>query len=67
MDAAYHGEGIGGALLAALIDACVALGYRQMIAIIGDSDNAASIASSRGAPSATATKTCPEACLLTLF
>ncbi len=43
VDAAYSGRGIGGVLLAALIDACVALGYRQMIAIIGDSDNAASI------------------------
>jgi len=38
------GQGIGGRLLAALIDACVARGDRQMIAIIGGSDNAASIA-----------------------
>jgi len=37
-------RGIGGALLAELIARCEALGYRQMIAVIGDSDNAASIA-----------------------
>jgi phosphinothricin acetyltransferase len=38
------GRRIGSRLLAALIDACVARGDRQMIAIIGGSDNAASIA-----------------------
>ncbi len=43
VDAAYHGRGVGGALLSALIDACEALGCRQMIAIIGDSENAPSI------------------------
>lgn len=43
VDAAYHGRGVGGALLSALIDACAKIGCRQMIAIIGDSDNAASI------------------------
>ena len=43
VDAAYRGRGMGGALLSALIDACGALGYRQMIAIIGDSGNTASI------------------------
>jgi L-amino acid N-acyltransferase YncA len=36
-------RGVGRALLDALIEACAALGYRQMIAVIGDSDNAASI------------------------
>ena len=36
------GQGIGRALLAALIDACTARGDRQMIAVIGDSANAAS-------------------------
>lgn len=36
-------RGIGRALLAALIEACAALGFRQMIAVIGDSANAASI------------------------
>jgi len=37
-------RGIGGALLSALIDGCTALGYRQMIAVIGDSANQGSIA-----------------------
>ena len=37
------GRGIGSALLGALIERCEALGYRQMIAVIGDSDNASSI------------------------
>jgi L-amino acid N-acyltransferase YncA len=36
-------RGIGKILLLKLIDACTALGYRQMIAVIGDSDQAASI------------------------
>ena len=39
-----HGKGLGKALLAALIERCTALGYRQMIAVIGDSGNIASIA-----------------------
>ena len=37
------GRGIGAALLAALIARCEAKGYRQMVAVIGDSANAASI------------------------
>ena len=37
------GQGAGRALLAALIAACAPLGYRQMVAVIGGSDNAASI------------------------
>lgn len=37
------GRGIGNALLAALIEECEVRGYRQMIAIIGGADNAASI------------------------
>ena len=37
------GHGAGRALLDALTAACTALGYRQMIAVIGDSANAASI------------------------
>lgn len=37
------GQGVGRALLTALIERCTALGYRQMIAIIGDSGHAASI------------------------
>ena len=38
-----HRRGIGKALLEKLIEASTALGYRQMIAVIGDSDQAASI------------------------
>jgi phosphinothricin acetyltransferase len=37
------GQGIGRRLLDALIDACERRGDRQMIAVIGDSDNAASV------------------------
>ena len=36
-------RGVGGRLLTELIDACCALGLRQMIAIIGDSKHIASI------------------------
>ena len=36
-------SGAGRALLAALIDACTSQGYRQMVAVIGDSANNASI------------------------
>lgn len=36
-------RGIGIALLNKLVDACTALGFRQMIAVIGDSNQAASI------------------------
>lgn len=36
-------RGIGGTLLQALIDRCTGLGYRQMIAVIGDSANQGSI------------------------
>jgi phosphinothricin acetyltransferase len=42
-DWAQH-RGVGRALLNVLILACAALGKRQMIAVIGDSGNAASIA-----------------------
>jgi len=38
-----HRRGVGKALLMKLIEACTALGLRQMIAVIGDSDQAASI------------------------
>ena len=38
-----HRRGVGKALLMKLIDACVALCFRQMIAVIGDSANAGSI------------------------
>src|SRR3546814_18094167 len=37
------GRGIGSALLGALIERCTALGYRQMIPVIGASANAGSI------------------------
>jgi L-amino acid N-acyltransferase YncA len=40
----WQGRGIGRRLLAAVIDATTQQGYRQMIAVIGDSANAASIA-----------------------
>jgi L-amino acid N-acyltransferase YncA len=39
-----QGKGIGKAVLAELIQRCTALNYRQIIAVIGDSANAASIA-----------------------
>jgi len=38
-----HGRGVGRALLRALIDRCTTQGFRLMVAVIGDSDNAASI------------------------
>lgn len=38
-----RGQGIGRALLAALIEAAAARGFRQMLAVIGDSRNAASV------------------------
>lgn len=44
-----HRQGIGRALLASLIEQSEARGYRQMIAIIGDSANAASIELHRAA------------------
>ncbi|SFJ90101.1 phosphinothricin acetyltransferase [Bosea sp. OK403] len=37
---AAQGSGVGGALLAALIEACTARGFRQMIAVIGDGTGA---------------------------
>jgi L-amino acid N-acyltransferase YncA len=44
VDPAHHRRGTGRALLAELIARCETLGYRQMIAAIGDSGNHASIA-----------------------
>jgi phosphinothricin acetyltransferase len=41
---AMQGRGIGRALLKALVETAAARGFRQMIAVIGDSDQAASIA-----------------------
>ncbi|WP_085582145.1 GNAT family N-acetyltransferase [Thalassospira mesophila] len=40
----HHGKGVGNALLAALITRCEAGPWRQMVAAIGDSNNAGSIA-----------------------
>lgn len=40
----FQGRGIGRALLQRLIAECEALGFRQMVAVIGDSSNAASVA-----------------------
>ncbi|HEX3367590.1 N-acetyltransferase family protein [Phenylobacterium sp.] len=37
------GEGVGRAVLSAVIAACEALGIRQLMAVIGDSENAGSI------------------------
>jgi len=37
------GQGIGRQLLSAVLARCTELGYRQMVAVIGDSGNAASI------------------------
>jgi phosphinothricin acetyltransferase len=39
----FTGRGFGNPLLQRLIDDCIALGKRQMLAIIGDSENLASI------------------------
>ncbi len=44
-----RGGGVGRSLLDQLIARCVALGARQMLAVIGDTDNAASIALHRAA------------------
>lgn len=41
--ATAQGHGIGRTLLAALIDLCAARDYRQMVAVIGGSENVASI------------------------
>ena len=37
------GRGVGRAVLSAVLDACEAMGLRQVVAVIGDSGNAASI------------------------
>lgn len=43
VDPAAKGRGLGRRLLAAVIEATTALGFRRMLAVIGDSGNAASI------------------------
>lgn len=40
---AAQGLGVGRALLTGLVDRCTDLGYRRMVAVIGDSANSASI------------------------
>ena len=49
VDVAAHRRGIGSALLARLIAESAARGFRQMIAVIGDSANASSIELHRAA------------------
>ena len=44
-----RGQGIGGLLLRGLIEQSVAIGFRQMIAVIGDSQNMASVRLHRAA------------------
>ncbi len=43
VDGRFQGHGVGSALLQALIDACTERGYRQMVAVIGEPTNTASI------------------------
>ena len=43
LDPAIHRRGVGLVLLRRLIEECEARGYRQMVAVIGDSANAGSI------------------------
>lgn len=45
----HRQQGIGRAMLDMLVAACGALGYRQMLAVIGDRDNAGSIRLHSGA------------------
>ncbi len=40
----YRGRDVGNELMTELIARCIALGFRQMIAVIGDSTNASSLA-----------------------
>jgi phosphinothricin acetyltransferase len=42
--AEHHGKGVGKQLLLAVIAACEAMGLRQMVAMIGDTENTGSIA-----------------------
>ncbi|MGE3625396.1 MAG: N-acetyltransferase family protein [Hyphomicrobiales bacterium] len=49
VDPAFHRRGVGGALLLRLVEECEALGFRLMVAVIGDSDNTGSIGLHRAA------------------
>jgi phosphinothricin acetyltransferase len=40
----FRGRDVGNALMTELLERCTALGFRQMIAVIGDSTNASSLA-----------------------
>ena len=40
----FRGRDVGNELMTELIERCIALGFRQMIAVIGDSTNASSLA-----------------------
>ena len=44
LDVSARGKGYGKALLVALIEECTKLGFRQMVAVIGDSANKGSVA-----------------------
>jgi L-amino acid N-acyltransferase YncA len=46
---AARGQGVGGGLLRRLIDESARLGFRQMVAVIGDSENVASVRLHRAA------------------
>ena len=46
---AARGQGVGGGLLRRLIDESTMLGFRQMVAVIGDSENLASVRLHRAA------------------
>lgn len=48
LDHRRTGQGIGKALLSALIEECARRDFRQMMSMIGDSENAASVALHRG-------------------
>ena len=43
VDGALRGRGIGKMILSALIERCAQQGLKQMVAVIGDSENQASI------------------------
>ncbi len=48
LDEGMRGQGFGKILLMELIEICAALDFRQMVSIIGDSDNCASVALHKG-------------------
>ena len=43
VDPNFHSQGVGSALLQVLIESCASRGFKSMIAVIGDSENQASI------------------------